>query len=331
MNEEHGTEIIGAPDDENIVISLSNAITHWTANPYIKAATSDNTRKAYRQDIRHFESWGGKLPAATEDIVRYLEHHATRLNPRTLARRLIAIRNWHTYQGFQDPTHDAIVTKTMTGILRTHGRPKRKARALTPDDMQQIANHLRQENTLASHRDLALLLVGYVGAFRRSELVAIKMDDIHWQDDGIDILIPASKTDPTHEGQYAAIPIGNKIFCPVAALKAWLELADIKTGAIFRRITLGEHLGDPALTPLSVNHILKARAKQAGLKDIDTISSHSLRRGLATSAARAGAPLQTIMRAGRWKQTNTVMEYIDAADRLTDHAVKHIFSKMGDT
>jgi len=329
VNDAYGTKIIDTVDNENVVISSSHPITHWTANPYIKAATSNNTRKAYRQDIRHFESWGGKLPAATEDVIRYLERYAARLNPRTLARRLIAIRNWHTYQGFQDPTHHAIVTKTMSGILRTHGRPKRKARALTPDDMQRVANHLRQENTLASHRDLALLLVGYFGAFRRSELVAIKMDDIHWHNDGIDILIPTSKTDPTHEGQYAAVPIGNKKFCPVAALKAWLYLADIKKGPIFRRITLGEHLGDLALTPLSVNHILKARAKQVGLTEIETISSHSLRRGLATSAARAGAPLQSIMRAGRWKQTNTVMEYIDAADRLTDHAAKHILSKIG--
>lgn len=315
-------------NDQPVLTNTTQPANCWTVNRYIKAATSENTRKAYQQDIRHFEMWGGKLPATTKDIVRYLEHYARHLNPRTLSRRLIAIRNWHTYQGFQDPTHHPVITKTMTGILRTHGKPKQKAYALAPDDIQKIADCLNEENTLASHRDLALLLVGYVGGFRRSELVSIKLGNIHWETDGADILIPTSKTDQAHEGQYAAIPVGNKSFCAVNALKFWIETAGITSGPVFRRIISGKHLGEKALTALSVNQILKARAKQAGLNNIDSISSHSLRRGLATSAARAGAPLQAIMRAGRWKQTNTVMEYIDAADRISDHAATHIFTKM---
>jgi site-specific recombinase XerD len=104
------------------------AIIH--TNPYIIAATSENTRKAYQVDIRHFESWGGQLPTTTETIITYLQVFAAQLSPRTLARRLTALKNWHTYQSFPDPTQHPAVHKTLAGITRTHGKPKDKARPL---------------------------------------------------------------------------------------------------------------------------------------------------------------------------------------------------------
>lgn len=289
-------------------------------NPYISLATSDNTRKAYQHDIRHYESSGGKLPATPSMIASYLESFAAILNPRTLARRLIALRHWHIYQGFPDPTTHPAIKKTMTGILRIHGKPKEKARAITPDELARIHVQLVNQNTLAATRDDALLQIGFFGALRRSELVAIHYEHIAWDKDGIEILLPVSKTDQTHEGQHCVIPYGNTALCPILALKAWLERSQIKSGAIFRRITRGDQLGQDALTPLSINLILKKNADAAGVADTETLSSHSLRRGLATSAARAGAPLQAIMRAGRWKQTNTVMEYIEASARFTENA-----------
>lgn len=294
------------------------------ANPYISLATSDNTRKAYQHDIRHYESSGGKLPATPSMIASYLESFAAILNPRTLARRLIALRHWHTYQGFPDPTTHPAIKKTMTGILRVHGKPKDKARAITPDELARIHKYLINQDSLVAARDDAILQIGFFGALRRSELVAIHYEHIAWDKSGIEILLPTSKTDPTHEGQYCAIPYGNNTLCPILALKNWLERSQIKSGAIFRRITRGDQLGQDALTPLSVNHLLKKNADNAGLPDTETLSSHSLRRGLATSAARAGAPLQAIMRAGRWKQTNTVMEYIETSARFTENAAASV-------
>jgi integrase len=202
---------------------------------------------------------------------------------------------------------------------------------MTPEELAHIHDFLVNENSLAAIRDNALLQIGFFGALRRSELAAICYEHITWDKAGIEILLPSSKTDQTHEGQYCVIPYGNNTLCPLDALKNWLEQSQITAGAIFRRITLGDHVGDDALTPLSINRILKKRAQMAGIANIITLSSHSLRRGLATSAARAGAPLQAIMRAGRWKQTNTVVEYIEAGERFDDNAARSVLQNLTDT
>lgn len=297
-------------------------------NEYIRAATSDHTRKAYRSDIHHYEKWGGRLPATPEMILNYLQDYAAHLNPRTLSRRLIALRHWHQYQNFPDPTRNALIQKTLVGIARIHGKPKEKARPITLDEITAISSSLITSPALVSIRDRALILVGYFGALRRSELVNIDVEHLTWQAEGVEIMIPSSKTDQQHEGQYCAIPYGNQVICPVEALKMWLEQSGIKHGPIFRSISSNETLSLQALTPLSVNHILKRCAAATGIKNANEFSSHSLRRGLATSAARAGAPLQAIMRAGRWKQTNTVMEYIDASERFNESAAANVMSTL---
>lgn len=143
-------------------------------NNYMVAATSQNTRKAYYHDIRHFMTWGGLLPATPETIVNYLQYHAETLNPRTLTRRLTALKNWHVYQGFSDPTHHPFIRKTLTGIHNIHGRPKEKAPALTIEQLTQVAHHLKLQDTLQAYRNNALLQLGFCGAFRRSELVNIQ-------------------------------------------------------------------------------------------------------------------------------------------------------------
>lgn len=303
-------------------------LTPWIANPYIHAATSQNTRKAYRSDIHHYERWGGKLPATPEMIVQYLQHFAPTLNPRTLSRRITAISHWHTYQEFQDPTKHPLIAKTLAGIARVHGRPKEKAPPLTPQELLRIVSYLQTQPSLSAIRDNALLQLGFFGAFRRSELVNLHVEHIKWEEEGLEILIPESKTDQTHAGQYCVIPYGDTELCPVQALKQWQDAAALTNGAIFRRIYTNNTLDLNPLSPLSVNHILKQRAKEVGIPHAATLSSHSMRRGLATSAARAGAPLQTIMRHGRWKQVNTVMEYIEASERFTQNAVHHVLQRM---
>lgn len=294
-------------------------------NTYYHAATSQNTRKAYQADIRHFEQSGGPLPAKIDDILRYLHTFAAQLNPRTLSRRLTAIKHWHTFQNFDDPTNSPLVRKTLQGITNTHGKPKEKASPLLPDELRQLAEHLSQRDSLIGVRDNALLQIGYFGAFRRSELIAIHVEHIQRVKDGITILIPRSKTDQAGEGQTCAIPYGNNtMLCPVRALDHWLSRSKITTGPIFRGIDRWEKLQKKALTPLAVTLIIKRWMSACELPNAENFSSHSLRRGLATSASYKGASLTSIMRQGRWKHVNTVLGYIEEGQRFEDNAAAKV-------
>ena len=304
-----------------------NNLETWDNNPYIHFATSNNTRKAYRCDITHFLRYGGVLPSTPENIVSYIHLWADKLNPRTLARRIMAIKAWHMCKNIDDPTIHPIVKKTMTGIQHKHGKPKEKAHALSSEELSNIVDALKQSDNLIAVRDSALLQIGYFGALRSAELVAICLEDIKWIKEGIEILLPVSKTDQIHQGQYCAIPYGNDDLCAVRALNRWLDKSGIVNGAIFRRVLNSQVIGDHPLIPQSVSLILQRRGILANL-DVSKLSSHSLRRGLATSAAKAGAPLQSIMRAGRWKRTDTVMEYLDSNDRFSDNAASHIINNQ---
>lgn len=294
---------------------------------YQIAATSDNTRRAYQADIRHYELWGGQLPATTEAILRYLHAFAETLNPRTLSRHITAIKQWHRYQHFPDPTDAPIVGKTLTGIARIHGKPKVKAPPLMPEHLMKISSYLSIQSNLSAFRDIALLQIGFLGAFRRSELVLIQLENISWQPDGIEILIPKSKTDQLNTGQHCVIPNGNDQLCAIRTLKAWLEKADIKEGYVFRRI-YNNKICQSHISADAVNLILKRHALAADIEDAEQFSSHSMRRGLATTASREGASLSAIMRQGRWKQVGTVMEYIEAAKRFEENAAGHVLQKL---
>jgi integrase len=212
--------------------------------------------------------------------------------------------------------------------MRTHGKPKEKAPPLLPEHLLKIVTYLNEEKTLRASRDRALLQLAFFGAFRRSEIVAICYEHLSWNEQGIDILIPHSKTDQTNEGRYCAVPNGNEQLCPVRALKQWLDQSKIKSGPIFRRIHPEGQLYETALVPLSVSNILKKRARDAAIPESENFSSHSLRRGLATSASRDGASLPSIMRQGRWKNVNTVIEYIEAAQRFEENAAASILRKV---
>lgn len=296
-------------------------------NPYIHAATSDSTRKAYRSDIRHYEQAGGRLPASPEDVIRYLLGFAGTLKPVTLSRRLIALRHWHRYQGFSDPTDHPAVQKTLKGIIRTHGKPPQKAPPFSTESLAVLARHLSRINDSAALRDRALILTGFWGAFRRSELVAIRADNCTWHTDHLDILVPRSKTDQESKGAICSVPKAPFPLCPLTAIRVWLDHAGITEGLIFRKIRQSSTTAE-ALPAQAVNLILKQRAEESGLPEADRLSSHSLRRGLATASSLAGASLPSIMRQGRWKSVKVVMEYIDAADRLRDNAAGKIIQAM---
>jgi integrase len=294
---------------------------------YLEAATAENTRRAYRSAIGHFERWGGHLPAPANMVRTYLLAHAQTLNPRTLSLRLTALRHWHQLQGFPDPTASAQVRKTLQGITRVHGKPKRQAKAFRLEHLEAMINLLSVLSTFKALRDQALLLVGFFGAFRRSELVAVKVEEVHWEPEGIIIALPRSKTDSSGEGKFKALPMGEGILCPVRALKHWLQTAKINSGPVFRRINRWEALLDTPLHPASVTLILKAVATQAGLNFVPELSSHSLRRSLATSAYRAGASFESIKRQGGWSHDGTVWEYIEAAQHFEDNAASILLAK----
>ncbi|ADJ28338.1 site-specific integrase [Nitrosococcus watsonii] len=294
---------------------------------YIEAATAENTRRAYRSAIRHFERWGGCLPADAFMVSAYLLAHAEILNPRTLSLRLTALRHWHQLQGFPDPTVEPEVRKLFQGIVRRQGKPKRQAKTFRLEHLKAMVNHLSAQSNLKAYRDRALLLVGFFGAFRRSELVQVDLAHLQWEAEGILITIPRSKTDQSGEGRLKALPYGESDLCPVTALKAWLKIAGIKSGPLFRRVNRWETLLNAPLHPAGVNLILKAVASQVGFDFAPELSSHSLRRSLATTAHRAGASFESIKRQGGWGHDGTVWAYIEAAGRFEENAAAVLLTK----
>ena len=299
-----------------------------TRQDYIYAATSNNTRKAYQSDIRHFINWGGLLPASPDAIVDYLHQHAAVLNPRTLNRRLTAIKQWHLTQGFSDPTSHPYIRKTLIGIKNTHGKPKDKAPAMSLDDLKKIVLTISKSVRLIDIRNNALIQLGFFGAFRRSELVAIKWEDVTFSKEGIEILMKRSKTDQSGEGQVVAIPNGNDVVCAVRALNQWQEYSGLSEGYVFRGISKSETILLHAIKSNQVNLIIKKIARDYGLDNADEFSAHSLRRGFATEAAKHNAPFQSIMRQGRWKHEGTVLGYIEEGKRFEGNAVSSMLQSI---
>ncbi|MEB0136537.1 tyrosine-type recombinase/integrase [Actimicrobium sp. CCC2.4] len=287
---------------------------------FLAAATSDNTRRAYRAAIRHFLLWGGVLPADEAIVIRYLLAYAGTLNARTLALRITALSQWHRHQGFPDAASTPTVRKTLTGITRLHGTPKQKAKALSLEDLERIVRQLASVASLVARRDSALLQLGFFGGYRRSELVSLRVEDLAWEPQGLVLTLVRSKTDQQGEGIIKAIPYGDGTCCPASALRDWLAQAGITTGPLFRPISKWQAVGAGALHASSVNTILAQCATAAGLSSVPDLSSHSLRRGMATSAHRAGADFQDIKRQGGWRHDGTVQGYIEEAGRFEGNA-----------
>lgn len=294
---------------------------------YIQHATSNNTRKAYQADIRHFMTWGGGLPSTPDVVIRYLEAHADVLNSRTLTRRLTALKHWHLYQGFLDPTSNPMVKKTLTGIKNVHGKPKDKAPAMTLETLVLLSDHLSMRGRLIDLRNRTLLQIGFFGAFRRSELVAIRCEHLNFVSEGVEIMIPRSKTDQGGEGQFCAIPYGNQQICPVTTLQTWLKAASIEDGCIFRQLSKSGDILPQGIAASHVNIILKQLAIDCGLAHAALYSAHSLRRGFATQASKNGASFGAIMQQGRWKHEGTVLGYIEEGKRFEGNAVNVLFGK----
>ncbi len=298
---------------------------------YLHQATSDNTRRAYSVAIQQFEAFAGLLPADEATVAGYITEKASLLNPRTLSLHLTALSNWHRYYEFLDPTQTLRIRKLLGGIQREHGCPKRKAKALRAEHLSAFISELNNttENKLKAARDSALIQIAYFGAFRRSELVSIQVEHLKFEPEGLLILIPKSKTDQTSVGKIKALPYSknskseNEI-CPVKAVKIWLDVSGISTGYLFRAIDRWGHLQESPLNPNSINIIIKSLGKKCRFDFISELSSHSLRRGFATNAARAGATFESIKRQGGWQNDSTVREYIEEGQLFNENAAQQL-------
>jgi integrase len=319
---DNGTSLL-VPNQDETVIPQSSFI-----HTYIQAATSQNTHRAYQADIRHFITWGGRLPSSPDVLLRYLQEHASVLNPRTLKRRLVAIKHWHTYQEFADPTSHPLVRKTLSGILHVHGKPAEKAPPFSVEQLLLLTHYLKSRGELADWRNNALLQVGFFGAFRRSELVAMRWEHVTFVPQGVEILIPRSKTDQEGEGHICAIPYGNSVLCPVTALHQWREKSAALSWPVFCQILKGNKIKTRAISSNSVNKIIKWAAIACQLPQAKNYSGHSLRRGFATTASQKDASFSAIMRQGRWRHEGTVHGYIEEGSRFDANAASSILDDI---
>lgn len=282
------------------------------ARGYLDAARSDSTRRAYRADWRHFSDWCAAnaleaLPAAGSTLALYLTAHAGTLKTSTLERRLVAIAQAHRAAGHTSPTTDAGVQSVRRGIRRKVGTAQIGKAALLTDDIKAMLAAL--PDTTAGIRDRALLLVGFAGAFRRSELVALDVTDVEITRDGAIVTVRRSKTDQEGAGRRVGIPRGrHTATCPVRALSAWLEQLD-RDGPIFRAVDKQHRIRSTRLSGYDVARIVKRTAERAGL-DPTRYAGHSLRAGLATSAAAAGVEERAIMAQTGHKSVTVARRYI---------------------
>ena len=289
---------------------------------YMAQALSPSTIKFYKIDLRIFAEWCGimqliALPATSYTVAKFLAEQASLgIKPATLTRRLAAIRMAHEAKGYATPTQDKGVKAVFKGIKRDKGVAQDKKAPITAERLAAMITHC--PDTLIGLRDKALLLIGFAGAFRRSELVALTVDDIERTPEGIKVTIRKSKTDQEAQGQVIAIPNGAN-FRVVDTLMTWLNIANITEGALFRSIKKGGAIQTAALTSRSVANIVKQYAGLAGLT-VDDFSGHSLRAGFITSGAEAGADLFKLMEVSRHTHPKTVMGYVRNAKLFDNHA-----------
>lgn len=289
------------------------------------AAVTKNTRRSYSSAVQQFLNWGGLLPADEDAVLRYLASHDQVLNPRTLSHRLSALSKWHIQQGFYDPTATPAVRATLSGAFKLYGKPKKQARALSLASLKLMVMRLTMDMSLAAVRDNALLQVGFLGGFRRSELVGIQVEDLLWEPQGLTIVLRRSKTDQTGQGVLRSIPYGDQNpLCGPTALRDWLHKSGITCGPIFRPMTRHGTVREQALGAGSVTTVLVLRAGRAGLDHVPDFSAHSLRRGMATAASKAGASRKAIKTQGGWKTDAVVDGYIEEAEKFDDNAAGHL-------
>jgi site-specific recombinase XerD len=280
---------------------------------FIRASKSESTLRGYQSDWRSFCSWCESrqlcaVPASPETVATFIAECAASLKVGSIQRRLNAITEAHKAVGLESPTHHGMVANTLKGIRRTRGTaPVQKTATLIADIRTMIES---TDAGLIGQRDRALILLGFAGAFRRSEIVGLTIDDCAFGKDGLTITLRRSKTGQTGAGRKIGIPYGsNPETCPVRNLQSWIEQAGISEGPLFRSVNRHGTIQTAGLSGIDVARVVKKLAGRAGL-DAAKYAGHSLRAGHATAATIAGASERSIQNQTGHKSAQMLRRYI---------------------
>ena len=285
----------------------------------LKNSKSANTLRAYESDYKDFSFFCAKnnfssLPADPKILSLYLTHLSQTSKFSTLKRRIASISVIHKLKGHYIDTKHPIIKENLLGIKRVKGSNQKAKKPILINDLKQIIDVISTAKVrdIRKTRDKALILIGFAGGFRRSELVALEIDDIEFVREGVKIFVKRSKTDQSGEGMTKAIPsFDSTLYCPVLHLQDWMA----KGKSINRKIF--------PISDKSVALIIKKYANLAGL-DGDKYAGHSLRSGFATSTAESGAEERNIMAMTGHKTTQMVRRYIQEANLFKNNALNKI-------
>ena len=298
----------------------------------LKSSKANNTIRAYRSDFKDFGAFCVKngfksLPTEPKIVSLYLTHLSIKdAKMSTLRRRLVAIGMIHKLKGHYLDTKHPVIIENIMGISRKKGNYQRGKKPILINQLKEIVNVIDKEKTeeIKKIRDKTIILIGFAGGFRRTELVSIDYEDLEFVPEGVKIIIRRSKTDQFGEGMIKGLPyFSNQIYCPVLHLKNWLEISNIKSGPIFRKFNKGFSLSDNRLTDQTVALLLKNYLSIAGIEN-KNYSGHSLRSGFATVSAESGADERSIMAMTGHKTTQMVRRYIKEANLFKNNALNKI-------
>ncbi len=298
------------------------------AEEYVRQSKARNTRKAYAGDWEHFQTWClehslNSLPTNPETVSLYVAYLAEHMKPSTIQRHLASISVAHQAMGYESPTHSLLVRATVTGIRRVKGGAVEKKSPVRVGHLIHLSDVLPKN--LQGVRDKAIFLVGYAGAFRRSELVSLDVEDVRFEPEGARITVRRSKTDQEGLGHTKDINhAAHSANCPVKALKKWMESAHIESGPLFRPVNRHGTALDSRLTPQSIALVVK-RVMKALKMDPAQFSGHSLRAGFVTDAVKHGIQSQAIRRVTGHRSEATLSGYYREADMFE----YNILAKLG--
>jgi site-specific recombinase XerD len=315
----------------NELVTDLKALHEETLNN-LKSSKAINTIRAYKSDFKDFGAFCAKhsfkaLPTEPKIVALYLTYLSGKdAKMSTLRRRLVSIGMMHKLKGYYLDNKHPVIIENLMGIKRTKGSIQRGKKPILLNQLKAIINVINQEKIeeIKKIRDKAIILVGFGGGFRRTELISIDHEDLEFVTEGVKITIKRSKTDQFGEGMTKGLPyFANKTYCPVSHLKKWIEISNIKDGAIFRRFVKGSSLTSSRLTDQSVVLLIKRYLELAGIEN-KNYSGHSLRSGFATVSAESGADERSIMAMTGHKTTQMVRRYIKEANLFKNNALNKI-------
>ena len=297
----------------------------------LKLSKANNTLRAYKSDFKDFGAFCAKhgfnsIPTEPKVVSLYLTHLSANSKMSTLRRRLVSIGVVHKLKGHYLDTKHPIIIENLMGIKRKKGSIQTGKKPILISHLKHIINVIDEQKIekIKKLRNRTLILVGFGGGFRRTELISIDYEDLDFAEEGVKITLRKSKTDQFGEGLVKGLPyFTNDKYCPVTSLKNWIYLSKIKTGPIFRRFAKGSILTGHRLTDQTVALLIKDCLRLAGIEN-KSFSGHSLRSGFATVAAESGADERSIMAMTGHKTTQMVRRYIRDANLFKNNALNKI-------